>query len=393
MPKTIDPSRQSLQLRPISTALLLLAFAASAPFAEARPAAEPEAVTTTQHSAANAAANRPAAVAEGEGAASAIAQARAVAQEVAAAFPGLAVAVGADGEVVWSEGFGWADLEQRVAVTAQTRFPVYSLSKAWTATAAARLAEGGRLDPEAPLATYLPELAPPLAAATTMQLATHRAGIRHYRDEREARAPAHCETVADALPLFLDDPLLFEPGADRAYSSWGYVLLSAVVEAAAGEPFDAHLRRTLFEPLGMTSTALADPYPLLPHRARPYERREDGTLGNAAGPDATCKWGAGAYLATAGDAVRFYLGLLDGRLLSPPMTQLILRPDAAGRHRFGGAGAGGRAQVVADTGTGVVVALLANERGDDVDLHAAAEAIAELFTPPAQGQNDQLDAP
>lgn len=296
--------------------------------------------------------------------------------EVLAAVPGLSVAVGAGGRVRWARGFGLADLELEVAATPETRFLVYSAAKAWTAAAGARLSERGELEADGAIGSLLTELPQPLRAVTPMQLALHRAGVRHYADESEAVSSRHCDTVADALTIFVDDPLRFEPGTSQAYSSWGYVLLSAALERASGLAFTMLLEREIFSPAGMEGVAAADPYPVVPGRAEPYVR-QGGEWRNLSSLDVSCKWGAGGFLATATDLVRFYLALMEGRLVGPAFQPLLLRTDSDGLLRFGGSGAGGRSLVVADPEEGWVVALAANARGEDVDLDAAAVRVAE----------------
>lgn len=151
--------------------------------------------------------------------------------------PGVSVAVGANDLIVWAEGFGWADLEQQVPVTQITRFRIGSVSKPLTAAAAGLLYEQGALDLDAPIQTYVPSFPGKEWPITTRQLMGHTAGIRHYRNDTEGYSAAHFETVTDALSMFANDPLLFEPGSRYSYSSFGFNLLSAVLEGASQRSF------------------------------------------------------------------------------------------------------------------------------------------------------------
>ena len=304
----------------------------------------------------------------------AIAVATRVGTELADRVTGIAIAIGRDGAVVWERGFGLASVELAAPVRPETRFHVWSAAKAWTVTAAARLAEAGRLDPGASVSSIVPEFPDPGAILTPMQLATHRAGIRHYRDDQEAIDPGHCEDVSEAVAIFAGDPLVFAPGSDRSYSSWGYVLLSRVLERASGEPFERLLHREVLEPLGMTSVVRADPSAVIRWRAETYGRAADGSRRRVF-LDATCKWGAGGYLSSAGDLARFYLGIAGGKLLSPPMAALVLGADADGSLRFGGSSEGGRSLVSGNVRDGLFVAIAANERSEDVDFVEAANLI------------------
>lgn len=144
-----------------------------------------------------------------------VAQARAVLSLLAEQGVGLSLAVARDGRIVWSEAFGYRDLERRQAATPATVFRIYSVSKPMTAVAAARLLEQGRLDPNAPVRRYVPEFPDKGTPITAMQLATHTSGIRHYENEGEARSREHCSSVDEALEILADDPLVHPPGASE----------------------------------------------------------------------------------------------------------------------------------------------------------------------------------
>ena len=92
--------------------------------------------------------------------------------------PGLSVAVGADGEIVWAEGFGWADLESHERVTPGTRFRIGTASTVLTSAAAGLLLEQGRLELEAEIQRYVPELPEKPWRVTLRQLMGHLAGMR-----------------------------------------------------------------------------------------------------------------------------------------------------------------------------------------------------------------------
>lgn len=275
---------------------------------------------------------------------------------------GIGVAVIRAGEAVWVEGIGWADRAARTPVDPTgTRFRIYSVAKPMTAAAAGRLMERGALDPNAPIRTYVPDFPAHDAPITTMQLATHTSGIRHYADDAEARSLRHCETVADALPIFADDPLVHAPGARESYSSWGYVLLSAVVASAADAGFPVALEALIFEPAGMDGVAVDDPTVTVPGRAGFYEE-VDGEIASAQPVDNTCKWGAGGFVATAWDITAFGAAMLDGTLLSDRTLELFFRGQDT--YLAQGFGAGGGAFLMVDRANGLAVALVTNALGE-----------------------------
>ena len=302
---------------------------------------------------------------------------RQIAESALGDLPGLSVAVGVADNVIWTGGFGLASLDPEILVTPDTRFRVYSVSKPWTAAAGLRLAVTGRLDPEAPIQVPgYPDKGEPI---TALQLATHSSGIRHYRDA-EAETNRECHTVAEAVELFADDPLLFAPGTDRSYSTWGFVLLGAVIEQAGKQPFDRVLHAEVLEPSGMAATAHA----LAPAStaARAYEREPAAgyrDVGETTNP--SCKWGGGGYLSTAADLARFPLAALSGRLLPQSAVDLLFDLEEGPVDRAGGSGPGGSAHVRTDLESGLVIALASNVGGALATLQSVADRIADAVEP------------
>jgi CubicO group peptidase (beta-lactamase class C family) len=239
--------------------------------------------------------------------------------------PGLSVAVGIDGEIVWAEGFGWADLERRAPVTPDTRFRVGSVAKPMTAAAAALLHQRGRLDLDAPVRTYVPELPAGLPPLTTRQLLGHTAGIRDYANESEMARTRHCGDVREGLDVFANDPLIAPPGTRFGYTSYGYVVASAAIQAAAGEPFAQLMRREIFAPLGMDHTLPEAAGQPVPDRATFYIRGP--ALTPAPYDDDSCVLAGGGFLSTPSDLVRFGFGMLRGGLLSTETVRMMWTPQ------------------------------------------------------------------
>ena len=173
--------------------------------------------------------------------------------------PGLSVAVALDDEIVWAEGLGWADIDRRTPVTPLTRFRLGALSKPLTAAAAALLRDRGRLDLDAPVQRYVPRYPEKPWTVTTRQLMGDVAGVHRIRgDNNDAMPVEHCASLDEAVALFAGDPLLFEPGTQHRYSIYGWILVSAVVEGAAGEPFTRFMVRQVLEPLAMERTVVSE---------------------------------------------------------------------------------------------------------------------------------------
>ncbi len=311
--------------------------------------------------------------------AGAIDSARAALRGIAAAGAGVGVAVYRGNEPVWVEGLGYADRSARTPVAPErTLFRIYSVAKPMTAAAGVRLMERRKLDPSAPVQTYVPSFPDKGAAITAMQLGMHTSGIRHYSGPAEANSARHCATLQDALEIFESDPLVHAPGAAETYSSWGYVLLSAVISGAAGAPYVDAMERLVFEPAEMTAMTIDDPRSAVPNRAAYYEE-SGGRLRPAQGVDNTCKWGAGAFLATAADVARFGAALGGGELVSPRGMQLFLK--GGDTYLAQGVGVGGTAFLLVDTSRELSIALLTNVSGDTVGpaLQGSLDLLHSVF--------------
>jgi serine beta-lactamase-like protein LACTB, mitochondrial len=240
--------------------------------------------------------------------------------------PGLTVAVARDGRVIWSKGYGVADVENSVPATSQTVFRSASIGKPITATAAMRLVEQHKLDLDRPIQQYCDAFPKKPWVVTARHLLTHTSGIRHYgglHDRDEQTSTIHYATVARALAPFKDDPLLFESGTKYSYSTYGYNVLGCVIEGAANKPFMDVIRGFVFEPSGMTHSRDDDPGAIIPHRAAGYVRIK-GVLRVAPHVDMSNRLPAGGYVTTAADLAAFAASFMDGKLVSRATRDLML---------------------------------------------------------------------
>ncbi|MBM63159.1 MAG: hypothetical protein CL484_09450 [Acidobacteria bacterium] len=237
-------------------------------------------------------------------------------------YPGVSVAVSVHGETVWSEGFGYANLEHRVPMWPSTKFRVGSISKPMTAAAVAMLVEDGRLDLDLPVQYYVPSFPVKEYPITTRHLGGHLSGIRHYRgNENFIRDPY--ASVHDALSIFKDDQLLHEPGTAYSYTSFGFNLISAVIEGAAGQPFLDYLNDAVLDPIGMRDTTADFITKIIPQRTSYYMRDDAGNVVNAPFVNNSYKWAGGGLLSTTEDVLRFANAHLSDNFLSDAALDLL----------------------------------------------------------------------
>ena len=312
--------------------------------------------------------------------------------------PGLSLTVAVDGKIMYSEGFGYADLEERVPVWPTTKFRIGSISKPLTATALMQLVEAGKLELDAPVQKYVPSFPDKGAVVTTRMLAGHLAGIRHYQGD-EFNIQKHYANVLDGVKIFENDPLVSPPGTKFNYSSYGYNLLSAVVESAAGENFLAYMQKHVFEAMGLAHTAADQNTQIVEQRSRFYEKEKDGTLENAPYVDNSYKWAGGGFLSTSEDLVRFGSMLLQPGFLKADSLKLLFtsqKTKSGGETGYGmgwgitkspsgrvvyehsGGSIGGSSQLMVYPETHVVVALVTNLTSREWKA-SEVEAVAEKF--------------
>lgn len=254
-----------------------------------------------------------------------------ISQKMAAdQIPGASVAIMVDHELVWSRGYGLADVENYVPATEHTAYRSASIGKTITATAVMHAVERGLIDLDAPIQRYCPAFPAKSRPVTTRQLLAHTSGIRHYGgpdNEAELFSAVHYDDVQASLKVFAADSLLHAPGARHTYSTYGYNVLGCVLEGAGGTDFMSYLQRHIFQPAGMTATQVDDPSAIIPGRAAGYRRDSTGRLLNARYVDMSNKIPAGGYITTAEDLVRFAAAFMDDRLVKADTRASMLTPQ------------------------------------------------------------------
>jgi CubicO group peptidase (beta-lactamase class C family) len=242
--------------------------------------------------------------------------------------PGVSVAVGVGGDIVWAEGFGWADLENHVKVTPDTLFRIGSASKVLTSAAVGLLLEQGKLNLDDKIQVYVPEFPEKQWPVTLRQVMGHVGGVRNDAGDEEPLTPAAgCVKTIEGLQRFANRPLLFEPGSKFRYSNYGWILVSAAVERVAKEPFYKFMREQIFDPLGMTDTMADSATTPMADRAQFYFPRFAGDP--RYGPqeprdvDYSCFAGSSAFLSTPSDLVRFGMAMNRGKLLKPTTVHVL----------------------------------------------------------------------
>ena len=194
--------------------------------------------------------------------------------------PGCALGVYRDGKILYSKGYGLANLEESVAITPQSVFDIGSTSKQFTAASILLLEKQGKLSVNDDVRKYIPELPNYGQKITILQLLNHTSGLRDYLTLMEL-AGTNVDSVTtdeDALRMIVRQKALnFAPGSDWLYSNTGFFLLSVIVKRVSGKTLQEFAGENIFAPLEMSHTQYRDDHTsLIPNRALAYDAKEKG---------------------------------------------------------------------------------------------------------------------
>lgn len=320
--------------------------------------------------------------------------------------PGLSASVWKDEAIVWTGATGLRDVGQGLPVERDTRFRLASVSKLFTVTAAAKLAEEGRLDLDAPVTAALPWLTAEWPPITARQLAAHISGLPHYQDRDADRGGIHYPSQRDAVAIFADRPLLSAPGTTYEYSSWGYTLLGAMVEEAADERLIDYVPGTIAPGLSIGADATDGDDP----RASIAYDFADKRPMRAPRHDFSYTWGGGGLMGSAEGLARFGGAMLADRVVSRAsfdrmtVSAKLASGEPAGEDGYevgfgwrtgvdgdgrpitfhNGAALGARSALVLWRAQGVAVAVLSNASWTS-SIERTAEMLAASFGPAPSG--------
>lgn len=245
--------------------------------------------------------------------------------------PGLAIGIISDGQVIYAQGFGWANLETGTKVTPDSVFAIGSNTKQFTATAIMLLVERGKLALSDRLSKFFPDF-PRGGEVTLRHLLTHSSGIHPVMVPGglpTAEQRVNLRAAADLVPIIAGQVNLydFEPGKGRRYSNSGYILLGVIIEKVSGLSLGEFFKWHLFEPAGMTATALDKKSEIVPNRASGYNRMPGETAFAHPPLLSDIATGGGGIRSTLGDMLRWQHAFLTGRIVSLESVKAMTMGD------------------------------------------------------------------
>jgi CubicO group peptidase (beta-lactamase class C family) len=212
---------------------------------------------------------------------------------------GLSLAVIKNGQSVVNKGYGMANAELNVPVTAETVIRLGSVSKQFFATAIMKLMEEGKLSIEDPVHKFFPDAPEAWRPIKIKNLMSHTSGLQR---EGPAYDNFKIQPDIDIIKSAYNLPLVFKTGEKYQYCNLAYFMLAEIIKQVSGMPWQDYIHSTLFIPAGMNNTYLTDFYAIIPNRADGYMHNHD-TLVNATSMFAIRP--SGGFLSTSSDMIKW----------------------------------------------------------------------------------------
>ena len=240
---------------------------------------------------------------------------------------GAAVAIAKNGTILYTQGYGYANLDTCLPVQPSMDFQIGSLTKQFTAAAVLQLQNAGKLNIDDPLTNYLPSYSfdPRL---TLRMLLTQTSGLENYLDFPDVSSWINGVGEPTVLTQIAQASLLFTPGSYYAYSNSNYFVLGSVIEAVSSETYPSYMASNVFQPVGLSNTSYLEPA----GSASPY------TQGPSRGliPDPSLFFSAGALWSNVEDLAAWDAALLNGKVIPPALFTAMVTPSGVPIYPQGG---------------------------------------------------------
>ena len=250
----------------------------------------------------------------------------------------MSVAVVRGRDTIVMKGYGFADVENDVAATAQSVYRIGSITKQFTSAAMMQLVEQNKVSLDDSIGQHLPHLTARWRGATVRQLLNHTSGIPSYTSAGARWRNRMREDLAhdSLLAIIAGDTLDFAAGSQWRYNNTGYYLLGMLIERVTGRSYADDIRERFAKPLGLTSTLYCELQPIIKRRAQGYQVGADKKLVNADPLSMHQPFSAGALCSTVGDLIAWQRALASGRVVKPASyTAMITAEGVAADRRYG----------------------------------------------------------
>lgn len=238
---------------------------------------------------------------------------------------GVSAGYSIDGKTIEQASAGYADKKAEKKFKLDTKLRMGSIAKTMTALAVMQLLEQEKIDLDAPIQIYIPDYPKhKKTQITTRHLLSHTSGISGYKDGRESNTTTEYSTLYDALSLFKDRELLFEPGTQYAYTTYGYTVLGAIMESVMGDTFENYMQEHIFKKAEMTNTGVEKFEEELENESKLYHRNNGkGKAKLGKENNLSNRLPAGGFYTTLTDMLKFGNAVIDNIFVKEETLMLM----------------------------------------------------------------------
>lgn len=240
--------------------------------------------------------------------------------------PAIVAGIAENGQVLWQEALGYADLENKRPAQLTDIYRIGSISKPFAAMLLLTLHDQGKIKLDQNIQAYLPYFLcdQEKAKISVKNLLNHTSGIRHYAYEKgEKENQIQFSTMKDGLALngVHDEALLANPNDKFIYSSYGYNLIGALIEEVSQKPYGQFIAEQIFSKAGMKNSGLDEKQNFVDLRVSQY-RRQGGSIVRAPEVNSSHKWSSGGLVSNAEDLLSFAHALYEGKIINQASLEL-----------------------------------------------------------------------
>ena len=225
-----------------------------------------------------------------------------------------------DSEMVWDSAAGYFDDDEKAIFTVDTKVRIASISKPITAVAVMQLVEKDLIDINAPIQTYIEEYPKKI---TVKQLLSHTSGIDGYENAKEAETTENYPTLTEAMAVFMERELLFDPGTNYSYATYGYVVLGVVIERVTGLTFEYYIQQNIFDTAGMSNSGV-DKFGIKETDSDLFHSKKKGKIKEAEENNLSNRIPGGGFYSTTNGMLKFGNALMNNTLLSEQTFTMML---------------------------------------------------------------------
>lgn len=229
---------------------------------------------------------------------------------------GVTAGYSVEGNVKWKNARGYSSLEEKIPFTDSTLTRMASIAKSMTAIAVMQLTEKGLIDLDQPVQKYIPHFPKKEKGEITVRhLLSHTSGLAGYQSEKEAENTTEYPTLEEALNIFKDRELMFEPGTGFFYTTYGYVVLGRIIEMVAGMAFEEYMQKNIWDKAGMTNTGIERMNSDYNNQSRFYHKNKKKSK-LAATNNLSNRIPGGGFYTTLNDLIKFGNAIVDNALIT-----------------------------------------------------------------------------